>query len=316
MSKIFPLILIVFALMFVSTSEGAFQDVDFDARSAGMGGAPGLVDGGLTAASNNVAALGFADDIQIGLTHSSIFADLVRAEFIGISLPFGKLASLGLWGSILGDAKGVYSERMISVGYAVKPASNLALGLAVKFLRTGYDLEDEAIKANPYFSKTSASAFTGDIGVAVNPSEGLFIGISLQNVIPTDVSVSSSGEDQVPVIARASISYKFSSIASGVQQEFIGKLLSRSQGNFELSQRSNDTTIRLGVESWPSDMLAVRFGYAYCGGKLQGGTIFSLGGGLNLKLGGVRLTLDYAYQTVIGDLVDNTSHRISSTFIF
>lgn len=316
MSKILPLILIAFTFTLISSSEGAFQDMDFDARSAGMGGASGIVDGGLTSVSNNVATLGFADDIQIGMTHSSIFAGLVRADFIGISLPLGKLASFGVWGSMLGEAKGIYSEKTICLGYAVKPASNLALGLAVKSLITDYDSGNDVVKTNPYFSKTSSTAFTGDIGVAVNPTEGLFIGISLQNVIPTDISISSSEGDQVPVIARASISYKLSSIASGVQQKFMRELLSRSQGNFELSQRSDDTTIRLGMESWLSDMLAARFGYAYCGGKLQGGSIFSLGGGLNLKLGGMRLTLDYAYQTVIGDLVDNTSHRISSTFIF
>jgi hypothetical protein len=311
---IFP---VIFAIAFVPVSEGAFQDVDFDARSAGMGGASSLVDGGLTTVSSNVAALGFADEFQIGFTHSTIFADLVRAEFAGISLPFGKLASLGIWGTMLGDSEGIYSERTLSLGYAVRPASNFALGLAVKLLKVGYDPQAEAVKSNPYFSRTSTSALSGDIGVAVNPTEGLFIGISLQNVIPTDTSVSESEEkDQVPVVARASISYRFSSIASSVQQEVIGRFLSKSQGTFELSQRSNDTTIRLGMESWLSDLLAVRFGYAYSGGELQGGSLFSVGGGLNLKLGVMRLRLDYAYQTVVGDLVDNTSHRISSTLSF
>ena len=292
------------ALVFcLSCASGwaAFQDLDLDARSAGMGGA----------SIDTIASLGLAEGFVLSFTHSSIFSDLVRGELLRASLPFGRFASLGFWLSLVRDSDGVYKEESYALGYAIRPASNFSLGVAVKMMRTRLNEGLETVRSNPYIVRSSSSAFTIDLGVSATPTENLMIGISLHNALPAKTSLSEEGED-IPTLARAFISYKLASLAPAVQQAAMRRVLSGTIGVAELSQRADQTTLKLGLESGIGGVGAIRFGYSYSGGAIQPGSSFSFGLGLRLS----HLRVDYAYQVAVGDLVENSSHRISSSLEF
>lgn len=290
-------------LLCLSCAPGwaAFQDLDLEARSAGMGGA----------STDTIASLGLAEGFVLSFTHSSIFSDLVRGELLRASFPFGRFASLGLWLSAVKDSGGVYREESCALGYAIRPAANFSLGVAVKMMRTKLNEGLETVSSNPYIVRSSSSAFTVDLGVSAAPTENLMIGISLHNALPAKTSLSEEGEG-IPTLAKAFVSYKLASLAPLVQQAAMRRLLSGTIGVAELSQRADRTALKLGLESKISGVGAVRLGYSYSGGAIQPGSSFSFGLGLRLS----RLRLDYAYQVAVGDLVENSSHRISSSLVF
>ena len=74
-------------------------------------------------------------------------------------------------------------------------------------------------KDNPYFSVYQTNSFSADLGFLILPISGLQIGLAVDNLIPANVSVTSTDTDRVPTKIRLGVAYALNSIAATIQQE-------------------------------------------------------------------------------------------------
>lgn len=146
-----------------------------------------------------------------GLSAGSIWMASTAAQFRFLFLKAGLLLSnfsvSGLSGT---EVQSLYEERFALVSLACKIDAPLKLGfgLSLKLLNLSY-ADNIYTRNDPAFSKgLSRYGVTGDLGLfyaSSLPFFSLFIfGLSFQNLIPVDMTVSSARE-HVPVTIRAGL---------------------------------------------------------------------------------------------------------------
>ncbi|MCZ6679407.1 MAG: PorV/PorQ family protein [Candidatus Poribacteria bacterium] len=293
----------------------AFNDIGVGARPLGMGGAfVALADDG-SAASYNAAGLGYIDTAQLNLTNAQRFKGLIRYNYIGGVVPLGAGGTFGASIGILSEDSDIYQERTITVSYGKAFSQKFALGVNFKSLGTSFDEDNGAVRSNPYFADTSAAAISFDLGGMVKPVTGLTLGFSVENLLPADVSISASAEDDVPTNVRVGLAYSLAAIAESTQQESLREVLKSGLGLIEIAIRDGDRHIHAGAEVWVSRSIGVRAGYAMKSG-VNSATGIALGGSARIPISSLNIQLDYAFQVLTGDLEDNTTQRFSLNLIF
>ena len=294
----------------------AFNDIGVGARPLGLGGAfVAMADDG-NAANYNAAGIGYIDEIQLSTTYAQRFQGLIRYNYIGGILPLSSAGTVGVSIGILSEDADIYHEQTFKVTYGKAVSQRLALGVNFKSLGTRFNEDNESVRANPYFEEnTSASAFSFDVGILAKPVSGLSLGLSAENLLPADVSISEANEDKVPVNIRTGLAYSLGAIAETIAQESLREVLKSGVGLLEVTFRDGDRQIHAGAEVWFNQSIGVRSGYAVKSG-VNSATAIVVGGSAKIPISTLNLQLDYAFQILTGNLEDNTTQRVSLNLIF
>jgi len=294
---------------------GAFNDIGVGARPLGMGGAFVALADDANAASYNAAGLGYIDAPQLGFTNAQQFAGLITYNYIGGVLPLGRAGTLGASVGILGEDAGIYKEQTLVLSYGRAFSQRLSLGVNLKSLGISFDEDNESVRENPYFADTSASAVSLDLGAMVKLVTGLTVGVSAENLLPADVSISASEEDEVPMNLRVGLAYNLAGIAESTQQAALREVLKSATGLLEVAFRDGERQAHVGAEVWLNKVVGVRAGYGAKSG-VNSTTTLALGGSARIPISQIHLQLDYAFQILTGDLEDNTTQRFSLNLVF
>ena len=298
----------------------AFNDIGVGARPLGMGGAfVALADDG-NAANYNAAGLGYINAAHLSMTTAQRFRGLINYNHIGGVLPLGSVGSLGASIGILSEDSEVYKEQTITVSYGKTFLQKFALGLNLKSFSTRFDANNESVSAHlksnsQFFTHTAAADFSFDLGLMASPVTGLTLGLSAENLLPANVSVSEVGEDLVPRNIRVGLAYRLATVAATTKQEALREVLKSGLGLFEVTFRDGDRQIHAGAELWINKMIGVRAGYSLRSG-VNRATSIALGGSVKLPVAALRVQLDYAFHIVTGVLADNTTQRFSLNLMF
>lgn len=318
---------IVFIILVLTPSTfAAFTDIGVGARPLGLGGAFVALADDSNATYYNPAGLAYIDKIQFGATYAQRFNGLVNYNTIGGIIPVGGLGTLGANIGLLAEDSGIYREQTIRFSYGRTLIKQLGFGLNIKMFGTSFDDTNEFVIENPYFAQTSSSAVSLDLGLLTKPINSLSLGVSVENILPADISVydtdadvleiETDTEDTVPLNIRAGIVYDLESIAEmSAQGAAITNLLKSTLVAVEVVSRDSETYTRFGIEMWVNNAIGVRCGY---GMKNTGNptTTLSLGGSAKIPISSTALQLDYGFQLLTGDLQDNTTQRFSVNLLF
>ena len=303
-------------LFFTASANGAFNDIGVGARPLGLGGAFVALADDSNAANYNAAGLAYIDEIQIGATYAQRFNGLVNYNTISGIAPIGSIGTLGGNIGILSENSDIYQEQSIRITYGRKLFQQMSLGLNLKYFSTNYDSENEFVRSNPYFTETSSSAISLDVGLLAKPLESLNLGLSLENLVPANVSISDEQTETVPINIRAGVAYSLESIAEmSAQGAAITNILKETLATVDVLSRNGEQYARIGVEMWVTPSIGVRGGY---GMKIGGNSVntINLGGSAKIPIGSTALQLDYGFQLLTGDLQDNTTQRFSVNLLF
>jgi len=318
MTKISISIMVSFFTIFSPLVYAAFNDIGVGARPLGLGGAfVATADDG-NATRYNAGGLGYIDDIQLSLTYARHFSGLINYNYAGVVLPFGGAGSFGASFGILSEDSKIYKEQTITLSYSRKLLNQISAGMNFKLLGTSFDKNNEWIQENPYFTKTSTSAFTIDMGLLAKPITGLNFGLAAENLVPADVNISEDIQDDdknVPRNIRAGLAYNLSAIAQSAQQEALRDVLAHTQIMSEVSLRNGESEIHLGVESWVHKTISIRGGYSNKSGVHSSSNI-AIGASIKVPVSKSALQFDYAFQIIMGELKSNVAHRVSTNVVF
>ncbi len=298
----------------------AFNDIGIGARPLGMGGAfVALADDG-NAASYNAAGLGYINAVHVNLTTAQRFGGLINYNYIGGVVPLRSAGSFGASIGILSEDSEIYKEQTVTISYGKSFLQKFAIGLNLKSFSTRFDENNESVSTHlennrQFFAHTSATDISFDLGMIAHPAAGLTFGLSAENLLPANVSVSEVGEDPVPRNIRVGLVYRLAAIAATTQQEALREVLKSGLGLFEIAFRDGSRHIHAGAELWLNRVIGVRVGYSLRSG-VNRATGIALGGSAKLPIAALRLQLDYAFQIVTGALADNTTQRFSLNLMF
>lgn len=308
--------ILLMSLFFSSPTFAAFNDIGVGARPLGLGGAFVALADDSNAANYNAAGLAYIEEIQIGATYAQRFNGLITYNTIGGIVPLGRVGTLGTNIGILTEDSEIYQEQTLRFSYGNTIFKQLGVGVNLKLLGINFDAENEFVTENPYFTQTSSSALSFDVGLIAKPFNSLNIGISVENLLPANMSISEANTDSVPQNIRVGIVYRLESIAGmSAQGAAISNLLKSTLGTVEVLSRSGEIYTRAGVEIWLNKAIAVRGGYGMNSGG-NSATTFSLGGSAKIPISSTSLQLDYGFQLLTGDLQDNTTQRFSVNLLF
>lgn len=309
-------IILLIALFFPVAASATFNDIGVGARPLGLGGAFVALADDSNAASYNAAGLGYIDAIQVGATRAQRFNGLITYNSVSGIIPFGRIGSIGASLGILAEDSEIYQERVVRISYGNALFKQLAIGANLKLFGTSFDETNEFVAENPYFTKTSSSATSLDLGVIAKPFQSLSLGASVENLLPANMSISDTHTESVPLNIRVGLVYRLESIAEmSTQGQAVSNLLKSSLGTVEIASRNGEIYIRTGIEIWLNRAIAVRGGY----GAKNGGnsvTMLSFGGSAKIPISSTALQIDYGLQILTGDLQDNTTQRFSVNLLF
>lgn len=316
MKTVFVLVdTLVLTFLCIGMASAAFEDLGVGARPLGMGGAFVAVADDANAAMYNPAGLGYMTAPEAGFTHVRMFSGIVNYNYAGIVLPLGGAGSLGASFGMLSEESDIYSEKTVAFSYSKSILEGLSLGTNLKMLNTGFGSGNPWVTDNPYFAETSASGFTFDLGVLARPVTGLNIGLSGENLIPADISVSETEEERVPMNLRFGLAYKLSAIAASAQQPALKEVLNTTVVSLEGALRNerdvNAVKMRAGLEAWFANRtVGLRAGYRMK--KVQEvSSSTAIGGSIRIPVTELNLQLDYALQIFGSDIEDKLVHRLS-----
>ena len=320
LKHIFQLILSI-VLLFPGVTFAVFNDIGVGARPLGLGGAFVALADDSNAANYNAAGLGYIDAIHIGATRAQRFNGLITYNSVSGIIPFGRIGSIGASLGILAEDSEIYQEQTVLISYGNAIFKQLAVGANLKLFGTSFDEANEFVIENPYFTQTSSSAVSFDLGVIVKPFKSLSLGASVENLLPADMRISDTSVGDTPVAPvplniRAGLAYKLETIAEmSTQGAVVSNLLKGSLGTFEVASRDDAIYIRTGVEVWLNQSIAVRGGYGLKNGS-NSATTLSFGGSAKLPISKTAIQLDYGFQLLSGDFQDNITQRFSVNLLF
>ncbi len=308
---------LILTVLFTQPVFAAFNDIGVGARPLGLGGAFVALADDSNASNYNAGGLAYVSDIHLGATYAQRFSGLVNYSIIASVFPVGRIGTIGADVGFLSEDSGIYNEQTFRFSYAKTIIKQIGIGVNLKYFGTSYDESNESVKENPYFAQqTSSSSFSFDIGLMAKPISTLHIGVSAENLVPADISISEEETDTIPQNIRAGIVYSLESIAEmSAQGDVISNVLKNTLAIAEVNLRDGTVTTRGGVEIWINNTIAVRGGFGMISDDNSATTI-NLGGSAKIPISGTALQLDYGFQFLTGELQDNTTQRFSVNLIF
>ena len=316
LTKLGMLVLFIALILFTIPTFAAFNDIGVGARPLGLGGAFVALADDSNAANYNAAGLGYIDAIHAGVTREQRFNGLITYNALSSIVPVGILGSIGAHIGILAEDSDIYQEQTLVFSYGKAFLKQFAIGVNLKRFSTAFDETNEFVAGNDYFTQTSASAISVDVGIIAKPVAGLSIGVAAENLAPADMSISDAFTDSVPRNIRAGVAYRLASIAEmSAQGATVSNILKFSLATLEVALREGETHVRAGAEVWFNKHIAARGGYGIKSGVDSASTI-ALGASLKIPVSATDLQLDYGFQLLTGVFRDNTTQRVSVNWVF
>ncbi|RMG69204.1 MAG: hypothetical protein D6715_00250 [Calditrichaeota bacterium] len=295
----------------VGTTAAPFLTISVGARALGMGGAFVGVANDASALFWNVAGIAQLHRPSIIFNHAEWLAD-INFDYAGLVAPLGGAGTLGASFTSLNTADMEQTTELnpegtgvlfsvgsfaFSLSYARKLTDKFMIGFTGKFVR-------ETI------FNSHATGVALDVGTLFQtPMPGLKLGMSITNfgtkmhmsgddlLIQVDPDPTISGNNEtinalfqtddfdMPLLFRVGISYEL------VKNETHQLLLAADA----LHPNDNDESMNLGGEYRFQDLISLRAGYRalFLQDSEEG---FTVGAGLNTRLGSLSFRLDYAYE--------------------
>lgn len=168
------LITIIIFLLIASSVYGAFEGVDPDARSLGMGSALVSVADDANAIFWNTAGIAHINQKELAMSYMELY-DLVSYSSLSyVQRVKGSSFGLGVMSS--SDTDGIYHEMKLILCYAKEAVNNLNLGANVNYLSS------EAYTSNVKLGNGKGVSF--DLGCQYRMlNDGVSLGIRLQNLL-------------------------------------------------------------------------------------------------------------------------------------
>ena len=304
------------------TGQTGFQflKADMSARSAGMGGAFVMVADDATAMFHNPAGLAYVSSgIDAFGTMTQWIAD-INYSAAGVAIGLGNLGTIGLnfmtvnYGDIIGTRlpyptesqdiidRGFVETGMLDVGalaagvgYARRLTTKFIVGGQIRyanqdldesrFANLGVDL-DEIAEDSTYTKKNAVSGLTYEFGTIFYPGlwSSLRVGMDIKNF--SQQFEYSEEPFQLPLLFTMGFAVD------------LFEVMGMDGGNSlllavdALHPRDFTERIHVGAEFTFMDLASVRAGYKF-NYDIES---LSLGAGLNLPLGGMRVKVDAAYS--------------------
>jgi len=167
----FSVIIIIFLLISLS-AYGAFEGIDPDARSLGMGSAYVSVADDASAIFWNTAGIAQINQKELAMSYTELY-DLVSYSSLGY-VQRVKSSSIGLGIMSSSDTDGVYHEMELILCYAKEAISNLNIGTSIKYLSS------EAYLGNTKLGNGKGISF--DLGCQYRIND-ISLGVRLQNIL-------------------------------------------------------------------------------------------------------------------------------------
>lgn len=300
----------------VGTAAGVQVQVPVGARAIGMGGADLACVNSLNAIYWNPAGLGRMEDKTAAMfSTQNIIAD-INVNYFAVGYNAGRLGVIGvsLKSFSFGEIPITTVENMDGTGATYSPTF-VTGGLSYSKLLT--DRISVGANANVIYEsvpRASATAFAVDVGIQYQQFltiKGLSLGMVIKNIGTNMQYEGSAFLEKATDVGESYSAYRYrptssdqipSSLEMGLTYDLnlgIGDLLVAGQfqnNNFEQDQ------FKVGAELGIKNFLFVRGGYHFLvkdsdhpdyGEVVYG---LSLGAGMKYKIGGLSLTIDYAYQ--------------------
>ena len=253
-------ILIIIFLPFIFLASNG--DGPIGPRSAALGHASScLFD--VWSSRNNQGSLGFVRQADVGAFYENRFfvKELSQSGFAAV-VPIKK-GTFSLAYTSLGYK--LYRESHFTLGYGMKLAENISLGVGFDYLNT---------KIGDVYGQ--ANAFTGSLGLNIKLLPQLTIATHIYN--PFRVSITNYNNEKVPTI------FKF-----GAQYIFSKKVFLVAEAEKTSAQKLN---IKAGIEYNPSSLVYLRVGGATYP------TQASFGIGVNYQ--GLKIDISSMYHSILG----------------
>lgn len=296
-------------LMLSSTAAfAAFPDIGLGGRPMGMGGAFVALADDANSIFWNPAGLSQLQRAEFSSMRLNLYGLDVNSHLLSGTLRHPFAGGIG-FGLLRTGETGLYMEDslIVALGQDLQPVLNipLSIGVSIKNLRktfSNFDSNDSLFNRGGDVSQLSY-----DVGFLWRTTK-LRIGGLAANIVPTNASLSSNDEVEIPPVFRAGVAFlptrRITFAAEGVQRYRSGPFTQRS--------------LRIGTELQP---VKIQTGYISAA-MVRGGVRFTeiqgsaayLGGGLQLALGeSLRAQLDYAFAQPITDLSSElgNTHRFS-----
>ena len=257
MTKYILIIIFLPFIFFASNGDGPIGS-----RSAALGHASScLFD--VWSSRNNQGSLGFIRQADVGAFYENRFfvKELSQSGFAAV-VPIKK-GTFSLAYSSLGYK--LYRESQFTLGYGLKLAENVSLGVGFDYLNT---------KIGDIYGK--ANAFTGSLGLNIKLLPQLTIATHIYN--PFRVSITNYNNEKVPTI------FKF-----GAQYIFSKKVFLIAEAEKTSAQKLN---VKAGIEYNPSSLVYLRAGGATYP------TQASFGIGVNYQ--GLKIDISSMYHSILG----------------
>lgn len=257
MTKYILIIIFLPFIFFASNGDGPIGS-----RSAALGHASScLFD--VWSSRNNQGSLGFIRQADVGAFYENRFfvKELSQSGFAAV-VPIKK-GTFSLAYSSLGYK--LYRESQFTLGYGLKLAENVSLGVGFDYLNT---------KIGDIYGK--ANAFTGSLGLNIKLLPQLTIATHIYN--PFRVSITNYNNEKVPTI------FKF-----GAQYIFSKKVFLIAEAEKTSAQKLN---VKAGIEYNPSSLVYLRVGGATYP------TQASFGIGVNYQ--GLKIDISSMYHSILG----------------
>ena len=304
------LILVLFGFVSVSFSAeidaAPYLRMGAGARSLGMGGAFTAVADDATSIVLNPAGLSNIDgDLSLTLYTAKMDFDR-KHNFLGITKNLKSSGAIGFaWTSAGVDDISFYDDTgsgdtskrfnfsdhafALSYGYGI-PDVDISLGAALKIIKSGFDYEGAEGKIG----------FGGlDIGVLGHAfADTASYGLAIKNL------GGKVGDGTVPIAFDIGVAFK---VLKNRDHE---AMLALDLEHEMLTLPESTTDIRLGVEYWLKNVLAIRAGGKHTGDRR------SLFGGFGVKVAGLQI--DYAFKPTDDTIyqLDGSSHFVSLSYTY
>ena len=211
------------------------ESVFVGSRPLAMGGAFTAVADDANAMFYNPAGLQSLTRHQATLMNADLYSTGIQTLYGSYVMPLSHVQAIGVdWQHVgFGDDELGYNRELIKLAYSHRLHSRVAVGVGLKYMTTDMSLDNSSI------GKGSGSGL--DLGLLVQPIDGIRVGVNIQDVTGTDVRYDDGGsETLMPRSVRAGLAW---------------------QATHELLVAADvDRTLHLGGEYWFRNILALRMG--------------------------------------------------------
>lgn len=250
MNKNFYFMLISLVLI-SSNLHAAFEELGAGARPIAMGSAFTAISDDPHAIHYNPAGLAQIRSLELTAGYGRLYLGLkdksnIGSGFVGIaqSLKQGRLGAAGAGWTTL-SLQDAYKEDTISLAYAKSFFANgLFLGATGKLLKRSFG-SDLYTQIDPLFIKygQDSTNYSADFGILYRPRPAYSFGLAFKDINQPNIGLGET--ERVPLEIRGGFGYH--------QRHLIFDI--------DLSRRSKDTFVALGIERWLFRVMGLRAGF-------------------------------------------------------